>query len=162
MAQVTVAELAEAVGEGLGSTGWITVTQAMIDAFAAVTGDDQWIHVDVERAADSPYGTTIAHGHLTLSLVPRFVREVIEVTDLRLAVNYGLDRCRFPAPVPAGARVRGVVEVGAATWTNDRSLQVGFDVRVEVDGADKPGCVARTLSRYYADPAGSADEHQPR
>lgn len=146
---MTVAQLVAATGETLGRSEWRTVTQEMIDGFAALTGDDQWIHVDADRAATGPYGTTIAHGHLTLSLVPRFVREVVTVSDLRLSVNYGLDRCRFPASVPAGARVRGVVGVGAAEPTGDGAVQVLFDVRVEVEGRDKLACVARTLSRFY-------------
>lgn len=144
-----VAELAGAVGRTLGTTGWVTVTQDMIQAFADLTGDDQWIHVDERRAACGPYGTTIAHGHLTLSLVPRFVREVVTVDDLRLSINYGVDRCRFPTAVPAESRVRGVVMLAEAKPTADGALQVAFDVRIEVEEQDKPACVARTLSRYY-------------
>lgn len=148
-AAMTVAELADAVGDTLGTSGWVTLTQDVIDAFAEVTGDDQWIHVDRVRAAETPYGTTIAHGHLTLSLVPRFVREVVAARDLRMSVNYGLDRCRFPAPVPVGSRVRGVVTVGTADWMGDGALQLAFDVRIEIEGEVKPACVARVLSRYY-------------
>ena len=135
-------------GEELGTSGWHEVDQARIDAFADATGDHQWIHVDRERAATGPFGTTIAHGFLTLSLLSMLMGEVVRV-DARMAVNYGLNRLRFPAPVPAGSRVRARVAVREASPV-EGGVQVVYDAHVEREGGDKPVCVAETVTRYYA------------
>ncbi len=136
------------VGDRFGPSSWIDVPQERIDAFADATGDHQWIHVDPERAADGPFGTTIAHGYLTLSLLPAASYEVIPSPGGGMAINYGLDRVRFPAPVPVGSRVRASFEVGAvdeAEW----GRQVKMTATVEREGGDKPVCVADVLFRYY-------------
>ncbi|MEU2348344.1 MaoC family dehydratase [Modestobacter sp. NPDC049651] len=137
------------VGEHLGFSDWVTVTQEQVDAFAAATGDHQWIHVDVERArAESPFGGPIAHGYLTLSLVPVLLGQIIEVTGFRLAVNYGLDRVRFPSPVPVGSRLRASAELAEARLV-DGGVHLAMTVTVEVEGAEKPCCVATVLTRRY-------------
>jgi acyl dehydratase len=141
-------ELRAAAGQHLGHTGWFTVDQDRINRFADATGDHQWIHVDAERAAAGPFGTTIAHGYLTLSLVPSISQQLYAVDGVRLVVNYGLDRVRFPAPVPVDSLVRGGVELLAVTDV-DGGVQVAARVTVEVQGAAKPCCVAETLARIY-------------
>ncbi|NEC26394.1 MaoC family dehydratase [Streptomyces sp. SID8111] len=142
-----LADLSAFVGRELEPGGWHRVTQPMIDEFARATGDQQWIHVDPERAAQGPYGTTIAHGFLTLSLVSVLLQDVYRVESARMGVNYGLDRVRFPAPVPVGSRVR----VRATLRSFDRiapdTAQIGWDAVVEREGSDKPVCVAQTVSR---------------
>jgi acyl dehydratase len=134
-------ELSRCLGERLGPTGWTTVTRSQVDGFADVTYDHQWIHVDEERAKEGPFGTTIAHGYLTLSLVPLFLGQLLEVTGVSMAVNYGLEKVRFPAPVPVGSRLQAsaeIVDVQSRTGTT----QVTVRVSVECDAADKPVCVA--------------------
>jgi acyl dehydratase len=134
------------VGEELGPTDWVEVAQERIDAFAAATDDHQWIHVDPERAADGPFGTTIAHGYLTLSLLPSFAYRALPLGDARLTVNYGLNRVRFPAPVPVGSRVRGrfrVVDVAEV----DGGYQLTVEATVEREGGEKPVCVAEVVYR---------------
>lgn len=147
---LTPADYLASVGQVLGASDWTRLDQERIDAFANVTGDDQWIHVDRERAAESPYGTTIAHGYLTLSLLPRLVREVYRVEGVRQAVNYGIDRVRFPSPVPSGSRVRAVVRLVEVDRQGDR-LRAVVEATVEREGATKPACVARTVSLLYLD-----------
>ena len=134
------------VGQELGPTGWVQIDQERIDAFAAATGDQQWIHVDPERAAAGPFGTTIAHGYLTLSLLPLFVYEVLPLRDARLTINYGLNRVRFPAPVPVGSRVRGRFRVTEASEVDD-GYQLTVEATVEREGGEKPVCVAETVYR---------------
>src|SRR4051794_8496186 len=141
-------ELAEAKGEHLGTGDWLEITQDRIDTFADATGDHQWIHVDAERAAAGPFGTTIAHGYLTLSLVPLISQQIYAVEAVKLVVNYGLDRVRFPAPVPVDSRVRGGLELLSITDV-EGGVQVAARVTVEVEGSPKPCCVAETLSRIY-------------
>jgi acyl dehydratase len=151
MALVTadgIDELKALVGEEVGPGGWRDVTQEAIDRFAELSGDDQWIHVDVERAErESPFGTTVAHGNLTLSMIDGFRRELIASTGMRLGVNYGWNKVRFPAPVPSGSRVRAraqivsVDDVGGGWW------QVVTRFTVEVEGNDKPACVAESVGR---------------
>jgi acyl dehydratase len=126
----------------------MTVEQDRIDTFADATDDHQWIHVDPEKAADGPYGGTIAHGYLTLSLVNRFLPEIIEVRGISMGVNYGCDKVRFPATVPVGARVRGSGEL-IKTESIKGCVQSTVRVSVEVEGQDRPACVADTISRYY-------------
>src|SRR4051794_5940575 len=146
----TLDELAAAVGEDLGTTDWLEVTQERVDAFADATGDHQWIHVDVERAKQGPFGGPIAHGYLTLSLIiPMFV-ELLDVRDVGMGVNYGLDKVRLPSPVKVGSRIRLHGRVGEVEDVSGSGVQATFDFTVEVEGSEKPACVARTVYRYYA------------
>ena len=124
------------------------IEQGRIDQFAEATGDHQWIHVDPERAKDGPYGTTIAHGYLTLSLVNLFLPQLMEVRNVSMGVNYGMDKTRFPAAVPVGSRIRGSGEVVAAEEVKGGAVQVTVRVSVEVDGGDRPACVVDTISRF--------------
>lgn len=144
-------ELRDHVGERLGESDWLEITQDRIDKFADATGDHQWIHVDPVKAKDGPYGSTIAHGYLTQSLVNLFLPEIADVRGFKMGVNYGADRLRFPAPVPVGSRVRGVGELLACEDTRDGAIQATIRVTVEIEGADRPGCVIDTISRYYPD-----------
>ena len=136
-------------GQELGTSGWLEVTQEQVDTFADATRDHQWIHVDVERAKDGPFGGTIAHGYLTVSLViPMFV-ELLDVQGVGMGVNYGLDKLRFPAPVRVGSRIRLHATV---TSVDDvpGGVQLSLSFVVEVEGGDKPACIAQALYRYYA------------
>ncbi|MER6525034.1 MaoC family dehydratase [Streptomyces sp. NPDC001508] len=141
-------ELKAAVGEQLGYTDWVEVDQKRIDLFADATGDHQWIHVDPEQAAAGPFGTTIAHGYLTLSLLPLFGPQLLRVDGATMGVNYGTNKVRFPAPVPVGSRLRATARVtGVEDVTGGVQLTVAFTV--EREGGDKPVCVAESVSRYY-------------
>jgi acyl dehydratase len=142
-------ELLGEAGTDLGHSTWHVIDQRMIDAFADATGDHQWIHVDAERAASGPFGATVAHGYLTLALLPLLVREVYAVDGARMAVNYGLNRVRFPAPVRAGSSVRGGVVITEATQV-ENAVQVTATVTIEIQGEAKPACVAESVSRFYA------------
>ena len=142
-------ELVKSVGEHIGYSEWREIDQARINAFADTTDDHQWIHTDPERAKDGPFGTTIAHGFLTLSLVPALMSEVYRVDGMRMGINYGLNKVRFPAPLPVGSRVRGGLEVLGIEEVAGGALQVRNQVTIEREGGDKPVCVAETLSRYY-------------
>lgn len=133
------------VGEHLGYSDWHTVTQQEIDLFAEATGDHQWIHVDAERAAQGPYGRTIAHGYLTLSLVPILVQQIYRVTGLAMQVNYGSDKLRFPAPVPVDSRIRAGAELLKVERT-DKGGRATVRVTVEVEGSDRPACVVDTIA----------------
>ena len=135
----------------LGPTAWRRVTQADIDTFAQITGDHQWIHVDVERAQrESPYGTTIAHGTLTLALIDGFRDELVPVTrDGRMGVNLGYEKVRFPAPVPAGAEVRATMEIVSQTPRDGGATDIVQRFTVEVRGSDKPACVADSVVRVW-------------
>lgn len=146
----SVDELRSATGTDLGVSDWITVTQDRIDTFAECTEDRQWIHTDPVRAADGPFGGPIAHGYLTLSLLSRFIDDLVRVEHVAAAVNYGLDRVRFPAPVPAGARVRGHGTI-ASVDEIPGGVQVGLEITVECEGASKPVCVAVSLARFLAE-----------
>jgi acyl dehydratase len=146
----SVARLKDWVGKEVALTDWLTVTQERIDAFAAASGDDQWIHVDRERAArESPYGTTVAHGFLTLSLLSHLLREAVEIQGLRLGINYGLNRVRFTGPVPAGSRVRARFQL-AAVDDIERGVQTTWNVSVEREGAEKPVLVAEWITRRHS------------
>lgn len=136
------------VGQQVGATDWIPVTQEQVDRFADATGDHQWIHVDQERAADGPFGGTIAHGFWTLALIPLVLTSVLDVRGFSMGVNYGLDKVRFPAPVPVGAKVRGTVTVDEVTDVAG-GVQTAYAIVFEVDGAEKPACVARFLERRF-------------
>jgi acyl dehydratase len=141
-------ELRELIGKPVGPGEWREVTQEMIDDFARLSGDDQWIHVDVERAKrESPFGTTVAHGNLTLSMIDGFRRDLIQSTGFRLGVNYGWNKVRFPAPVPAGSRVRASAEVVSVEDAGNGWWQVVTRFTVEVEGSDKPACVAESVGR---------------
>jgi len=139
--------LPQCVGQRLGPTTWTPVTQVQVNGFADLTHDHQWIHVDEQRAKEGPYGTTIAHGYLTLSLVPYFLGRLLEVTDISMAVNYGLEKVRFPAPVPVGARLRGAAEL-IDVQARTGSTQVTVRVSVECDAAAKPVCVADVVIQF--------------
>jgi acyl dehydratase len=143
--------LKEMIGRELGVTQWFQITQERVNQFAEATEDRQWIHVNSERASqESPYGTTIAHGFLTLSLIGYFVKELIEIQDgVEFAVNYGLDRVRFPAPVPSDSKIRARIFLLAWKELAD-SVEATFTVIIENDHSDKPSCVAQWIIRYYA------------
>jgi acyl dehydratase len=143
-------DLKEFLGKEIGISEWLTVSQERILQFAEATEDRQWIHLDRERAEkESPYGTTIAHGFLTLSLISRFMKDVIQIrSGVGMAINYGLNRVRFPAPVRAGSRIRGRVAL-VVLKEMEAAYEVTFSVTVEAEGGEKPCCVAETLVRYY-------------
>jgi acyl dehydratase len=144
----TLAELQVLVGSTLGTSDWQSIDQARIDQFAHVTGDDQWIHVDPVRAAAGPFGATVAHGHLTLSLVPVMVRTAFKIGDVRMTVNYGLNRVRFPAPVPVGSRLRGHFKL-LSFEAIPGGAQVVVEVTSEREGHAKPVCVAESVARHF-------------
>ncbi|CAA0120945.1 putative enoyl-CoA hydratase 1 [BD1-7 clade bacterium] len=141
-------ELLDNVGADLGATEWITIDQERINLFADATGDHQWIHVDPEKAKDGPFGACIAHGYLTLSLVNLFLPELIDVQGIKMGVNVGLDRVRFPSPVAVGSRIRGRGEIVSAEELKG-GIQSVVRVTVEIEGHDKPACIADTISRYF-------------
>ncbi len=141
-------ELKAAEGDELGISDWHEVTQQAIDAFADVTGDHQWIHVDVERAKETPFGGTIAHGYYTLSLAPMFMERIFALEGFAFAVNYGLNKVRFPAPVPVGSRVRMRARL-AGLEEIPGGAQMTVEATFEVEGGSKPVCVAETLARVY-------------
>jgi acyl dehydratase len=144
-------ELRELVGQTIGPSDWREVTQEDIDRFAEVSGDDQWIHVDVERAKnESPFGGTVAHGNLTLSLIDGFRKDVLESGGFKLGVNYGWNKVRFPAPVPSGAKVRASVEVLTVDDVGNGWWQVTQKWTLEVEGNEKPCCVAESVGRALA------------
>ncbi|MBW1599858.1 MaoC family dehydratase [Streptomyces sp. JJ38] len=145
----TVDELREAVGVELGPSDWLEVDQKRIDLFADATGDHQWIHVDPERAAQGPFGTTIAHGYLTLSLLPVLMPQVLRVEGVRMGVNYGVNKVRFPAPVPVGSRLRARVRIAEVSEVGDGGVQCVAQTTVEREGGGKPVCVAESVVRYY-------------
>ena len=143
-------EITALAGADLGRTGWTEVTQERVNMFADATGDHQWIHVDAARAAAGPFGGTIAHGYLTLSMVIPLFGELLEVTGISMAINYGLNKVRFPAPVPVGSKIRLAARLAAVEPAGDNAVQLTADFTVEVDGGAKPGCVAQVIYRYYA------------
>jgi len=144
----TLAELEPLVGEHIADSDWIDVTQERIQLFADATGDHQWIHVDAARAKAGPYGTTIAHGFMTLSLLPEMGASAMQVLDTRMGVNYGLNRVRFPAPVPSGSRLRGRFKL-LKFEPLDGGAQLTFEVRMEREGGDKPVCIAESVGRRF-------------
>ena len=145
----TLSELAACVGQEVAVSDWITITQQQVNLFAEATGDQQWIHVDVEKAADGPFGGTIAHGFLTLSLLPKFFESSFQIIESRMGVNYGLNKVRFMAPVPVGSRLRARMTLLAAEPIDQGGLQMNWQVTVEREGASKPVCVAESLVRRY-------------
>ena len=146
----SLSELPPLVGQDLAVSDWIPITQKQVDQFAEATGDHQWIHVDVERAKAGPFGGPIAHGFLTLSLIPRFFDSALEIRNTRMGVNYGLNRVRFTAPVPVGSRLRATLRLQACRPLPEEGLQMTWLVTVEREGGDKPVCVAESITRRYA------------
>jgi acyl dehydratase len=141
-------ELKAATGTVLGTSGWLEIDQDKVDRFADATGDHQWIHVDTRRAAAGPFGTTIAHGFLTLSLIPYFAAQAYRLDGWRMAVNYGLDRVRFITPVRVGSRLRGVLEL-VSLQELPGGVQLTVRATVEIEGNDRPAAVAETINRRY-------------
>ena len=145
----SLSELSALVGHEVAVSDWLTVTQEQVNLFAQATGDHQWIHVDVERAKAGPFGAPIAHGFLTLSLIPKFFETSIEIRNARMGVNYGLNKVRFTAPVPVGIRLRARMKLLSCEGIENNGVQMAWLVTVEREGSDKPVCVAETLSRRY-------------
>jgi acyl dehydratase len=145
----TLAELAAVAGQEIAVTDWFTISQAQINQFAEATHDHQWIHVDTEKARHSPFGSTIAHGFLTLSLIPMLFESALAVTEVRMGLNYGLNKVRFPSPVPVNSRVRGRITLLAADAVDNNGLQLTWAVLIEREGGSKPVCIAESLSRMY-------------
>jgi acyl dehydratase len=144
----SVAELVAATGETIGQSDWVTITQDDVNLFADATGDHQWIHVDPERAAKGPFGTTIAHGFMTLALLPRLQHQIYTVRGIKLGINYGLNKVRFPAPVPVGSRVRANTSLVSVEDLGDGAVQATMSTTVEIEGSAKPACVAESIARY--------------
>ena len=145
----TLDDLRPLVGTSLGTSQWVEIGQARIDAFADATGDHQWIHVDPDRAKDGPFGTTVAHGYLTLALLIPMWTEILDVRNISSKVNYGLGKVRFPAPGPAGSKIRATATLAALDEING-GVQITIDAVIECDGSDKPVCVAQPIFRFYA------------
>ena len=137
----------KAVGTHLGYSDWLEITQERIDQFAEATGDHQWIHVDPERAKDGPFGTTIAHGYLTLSVSNLFMPQIVDVRGFDLGVNYGVNKVRFPAPVPVGSKIRGAAELLEAEPVPG-GVQTVIKITIEVEGGSKPACIIESVSRF--------------
>lgn len=148
MTFASVDALRDAIGKDLGYGDWITIDQQRINQFAEATGDHQWIHVDPQRAAQGPFKTTVAHGYLTLSLLPVLMTGLVRVDGVRMGVNYGVNKVRFPAPVPVGSRVRARVEIVSVEDVGG-GVQVTSRVTIEREGGDKPVCVAEPVARFY-------------
>ena len=145
----TLADLASCVGETVATSEWLTVTQQHIDLFAMATGDHQWIHTDVARAASGPFGTTIAHGFLTLSLLPQMMESAVHITHSSMGVNLGLNKVRFTSPVPVDSCLRAHLRLLSLDWIEQGGCQMAWGVTVERQGQDKPVCVAEILARRY-------------
>jgi acyl dehydratase len=144
-----LAELPALVGQEVAVSDWLTITQEQVNLFAQATGDHQWIHVDVERARAGPFGGPIAHGYLTLSLIPKFFEMTLSVASTGMGVNYGLNKVRFTAPVPVGSRLRARMKLLAADPIDKGGYQLNWQVTIEREGSDKPACIAESLSRRY-------------
>ena len=138
-----------AIGKTLGESDWLAITQERVNQFADATDDHQWIHVDVEKSKKGPFGAPIAHGYLTLSLCSHFLPQIVQVSGVKMGINYGTEKVRFPSAVRVGSRIRGRGELVAAERTKDGAVQATIRVTVEIEGAPKPACVADTISRYY-------------
>ena len=146
----TLADLVACQGQDVAISDWLHMTQERVGRFADATSDHQWIHVDAERARNGPFGTTIAHGFLTLSLIPHFLEIALRVEGLRMVVNYGLNKVRFTAPVPVGSRIRAHLHLLTVQTVDADGLQIGWKITMELEGAPKPACVAEALVRYYS------------
>ena len=145
----TLADVAALVGHEVATSDWTTVTQEQVQRFADATHDHQWIHLDVERASEGPFGAPIAHGFLTLSLLPVLMQTTLSIDEVRMGVNYGLNKVRFPAPVPVGSRLRARFVLQAAEQVDNHGWQFTWQATIEREGGTKPVCVAETLSRLY-------------
>ncbi|MEP6723507.1 MAG: MaoC family dehydratase [Variovorax sp.] len=145
----TLQDMAACVGQEVAQSDWITVTQEQVNQFAEATGDHQWIHVDVERAKAGPFGAPIAHGFLTLSLLPKIFETAVEVVESRMGVNYGLNRVRFMAPVPVGSRLRGRMKLLSSEPIDNNGVQMVWETTIELEGVSKPACVAESVVRRY-------------
>ena len=145
----TLADMAACVGTEVAVSDWVVISQKQVNQFADATGDHQWIHVDPEKAASGPFGGPIAHGFMTLSLLPQFFETAFQITESRMGVNYGLNKVRFMAPVPVGSRLRARMKLLAAQAIDNGGLQMTWEVTVEREGAVKPVCVAESLVRRY-------------
>lgn len=146
----TLSELSACIGQEVAVSDWLTITQAQVNLFAEATGDHQWIHVDPEKARGGPFGGPIAHGFLTLSLLPKFFESSFEIVQSRMGVNYGLNKVRFTAPVPVGSRLRARMKLLASQPIENDGVQMTWEVTVEREGSAKPVCVAESLVRRYA------------
>lgn len=145
----TLSEIAACVGQEVAVSDWLTITQEQINQFAEATGDQQWIHVDVEKARAGPFGGPIAHGFLTLSLLPQFFQSSFEIVQSRMGVNYGLNKVRFMAPVPVGSRLRARMKLLKCENIDNHGVQMTWEVTIEREGSPKPVCVAESLVRRY-------------
>ena len=145
----TLADLAAVAGQEIAVTDWLTISQEQINLFAQATHDHQWIHVDAEKASASPFGSTIAHGFLTLSLISALFESALAVRQVRMGLNYGLNKVRFPSPVPVNSRIRGRIKLVSAEPVDNQGLQLLWDVTIEREGSTKPVCIAESLSRMY-------------
>ncbi|BBY33559.1 dehydratase [Mycolicibacter minnesotensis] len=144
----SIEELAACAGQVIGHSDWVTVTQDAVNLFADATGDHQWIHVDPERAANGPFGTTIAHGYMTLAMLPQLMAQISRVEGVKLAINYGLNKVRFPAPVPVGSKIRAETSVVEVADVGGGAHQVTYSTTVSIDAHAKPACVAESVVRY--------------
>ncbi len=145
----TLQELAALAGQPISTSDWVTITQEQINQFAQATGDHQWIHIDEERAKAGPFGAPIAHGFLTLSMIPLFFASAIHIVQTRMGVNYGLNRVRFTGPVPVGSRLRASIKLLRADPVENGGFQFTWEVSTEREGVPKPVCVAESISRLY-------------
>ena len=146
----SLAALKELIGQEVAVSKWIEITQERVNQFAEATGDRQWIHIDVERSRkESPFGGTVAHGFLTLSLLPKLMQSAIVMPDVKMGVNYGLNKVRFPAPVPVGSRIRARIKL-LTVDDIPGGAQVAWEVTMEREGSDKPVCVAESIARHYS------------
>lgn len=144
----SIDELAALKGQPIGHSDWLTVTQEAVNLFADATGDHQWIHVDPERAADGPFGTTIAHGYMTLALLPQLMQQIYRVDGIRMGINYGVNKVRFPAPVPVGSKIRAETAVVDVADVGAGGYQITLSTTVTIEGGAKPACVAESIVRY--------------
>lgn len=146
----TPQDMIKLVGQEIGVSDWVEVNQDRINQFADATGDHQWIHVDVEKAKQGPFGGPIAHGYLTASLANYFLPQLMEVQGTSMGVNYGCDKIRFPSPVKVGSRIRGAGQLTAVERTKDGGIQAKVTITIEIEGSDRPACIIETISRFYA------------
>ena len=146
----TLSDLAAMVGQDVATSLWLSITQTQVNLFADVTGDHQWIHIDPERAREGPFGGPIAHGLLTLSFLPQFFASAFTVSNIRIGVNYGLNKVRFTSPVPVGSQLRAHLHLLKAETIDNNGVQLTWQVKVERQGAEKPVCIAESLVRIYA------------
>jgi len=145
----TLHDLAACVGQEVAVSDWVTITQQQVNTFADATGDHQWIHVDADKAKAGPFGGTIAHGFLTLSLLPKFLETSIQINDVRMGINYGLNKVRFINPVLVGSRLRARMNLASSDEIENNGMQMVWDVTIEIEGKDKPACVAQAVIRSY-------------